>query len=105
MAWVSVNEAAEELGMSGGGVRYRMKTGVLESRWTNVGWQVHLNGDEPVPEMHKAEEGNDPLIEFADELISLGRKLKKVIKEHDAEVRRDTIVDFAATLAETAKRR
>jgi hypothetical protein len=38
-------------------------------------------------------------------LISLGKRLKKAIKEHDAEVSRDTIVDFAATLAETAKRR
>jgi hypothetical protein len=106
MGWFTINEAAEKLGISGGGVRYRMKIGALEGRWTkNQRWEVHLNGDEPVaPERPPEAEISDELIEIGDELITIGKRLKRAIKEHDAEVRRETIIDFAASIAEAAER-
>jgi predicted transcriptional regulator len=98
----TVNEAAEELGITANGVRYRLKTGVIKGRRTNKGWRVYLNGDEveqpPEPEI------SDELMEIGDELIAIGKRLKRAIKEHDAEVRRETIVDFAASIAEAAER-
>jgi predicted DNA-binding transcriptional regulator len=102
---ITIAEAAEQLGITPAAARQRLYSGTLKGRKLKKGWIVYLNGNEPVPEMKKIEEGNDPITEIADEMISLGRRLKKAMKEHDAEVRRDTIVDFAATLAETAKRR
>jgi hypothetical protein len=102
MGWFTVNEAAEELGISGGGVRYRMKTGALEGRWKNDRWEVHLNGDEAVaPASPPEPEISDELTEIADDLIAIGRRMKRAIKEHDADVRREAVIDFAATLAET----
>lgn len=102
----TVADTAAKLGMTQNGVRYRMKTGQLKGRKTAKGWRVYLNGNEPVPawQAGNKEEENDPLIEIADELISLGRRLKKAVKEHDAEVRRETITDFARNLAETIEK-
>jgi hypothetical protein len=96
----TIEDAAKKLGMTGGGVRYRLKTGVLKGRHTEKGWRVYLNEDEQPPEA----EIRDELMEIGDELIAIGKRLKRAIKEHDAEVRRETIVDFAASIAEAAER-
>ena len=101
MTSYSITDAAKLLGMTTSGVRYRIKTGKLNGRETAKGWRVYMNGDEPAAERR---EDHDPLIDIADELIGLGRRLKKAVKEHDAAIRRDTIVEFATTLAEEAKR-
>lgn len=97
-------EAAVLLGLTPNGVMYRIKKGELKGRKTTKGWRVYLNGNEAIPEMRKIEDGNDELIEIANELIGMGKRLKRAIKEHDADVRRETIVDFAASIAEAAER-
>src|SRR4030095_3922539 len=97
----TVEDAAKKLGLSGGGVRYRLKTGALKGRQTEQGWRVYLNGDEETPE---PEIMGDELVEIADDLIAIGKRLKRAIKEHDAEIRRETIIDFAASIAEAAER-
>jgi Bacterial regulatory protein, Fis family. len=103
---LTVSEAAEKLGISPNGIRYKLKTGQLRGRYTGKGWRVYgLNGDEPVPELEKVAEGTgDPLVEIGDKLIALGRELKRAIKAHDEKVRQEAITDFATTLAETVQK-
>lgn len=103
-AGYTIKEAAEELGMTTAGVRYRMKTGVIKAKKKGNRWTVYLNGDEPASERPVESEATDELIEIGNELITIGRRLKRAIKEHDAEVRRETIIDFAASIAEAAER-
>lgn len=102
MSALSVAEAAEQLGISTAAVRQRLYTGSLKGRKTQKGWHVYLNGDElekpPSPEI------NDPLEIIADQLILLGKELKKSIKYHDAQVRQQAISEFATTLAETVQK-
>jgi hypothetical protein len=101
MSSYTITDAAKLLGMTNNGVRYRLKIGELKGRKTAKGWRVYLNGnDEQPPEP----EISDELTEIGDELIAIGRRLKRAIKEHDAEVRRETIIDFAASIAEAAER-
>jgi hypothetical protein len=98
---LTVSEAAEKLGMSRAGVRYQLLNGKLRGRQTNKGWRVYgLNGDEP----EETPEISDPLEEIADQLIVLGRGLKRAIKTHDEKVRQKAIEDFATTLAETVQK-
>ena len=101
---LTVSEAAEKLGISTSAIRYQINAGKLRGRLTNKGWRVYgLNGDEPVPELTKVAEG-DPLMEIGDELIALGKKLKRAVKAHDERVRQEAITDFATTLAETVQK-
>ena len=97
MTAYTIKEAAAQLGLTPNGVMYRVKKGDIKARQTTKGWRVYLNGDGPTEKV-------DELTKIGNELISLSRRLKRAIKEHDAEVRRDTIVDFAASLAESVER-
>jgi hypothetical protein len=108
----SVKDAAAVLGMTTGQVRGRIIRGELKARKIKARrgqgyeWRVTLNGNEAAPEMRKVAEGtDDPLVSIGNELISLGRRLKRAVREHDAEVRRETIVEFAATLAESVQKK
>lgn len=98
----TIAEAGAKLGLSPNGVRYRIKKGELKGRRTAKGWRVYLNGDEPAAEKPMTTEST--ITDIADEMIALGRRLKRAIKEHDAEVARETIVDFANSIAEAAER-
>lgn len=101
----TVADAAAKLGLTVNGVRYRMKTGELRGRKTAKGWRVYLNGNEPAAEKpEKPMTTENVLVDIADEMIALGRRLKKAVKEHDAGVRREAITDFARTLAETVEK-
>lgn len=109
---VTVWEAADQLGMTPGMVRNRLKKGELKGRKVKANrgqgyeWRVILNGDEPVPELKPVpKEGEvDPLTSIAEEFIALGKRLKRAIKYHDERVRQKAITDFATTLAETVQK-
>jgi DNA-binding Lrp family transcriptional regulator len=100
----TISEAAERLGISAPAARQRLYSGTLKGRKLKKGWVVYLNGNEPAAEKPPTPDDSDPLVQLADEMISLGRRLKRAIKEHDAAVRRDTIVEFATSVAEAAKK-
>jgi hypothetical protein len=99
---LSVAEAAGQLGISTSAVRYQINSGKLRGRLTNKGWRVYgLNGDAP----EKEETQHVDTIEIiADEMIALGRRLKRALKVHDERVRQEAITDFATTLAETVQK-
>jgi DNA-binding Lrp family transcriptional regulator len=104
MKGYTVKEAAEKLGISPEAARQRLYSGSLQGRKLKRGWVVYLNGNEPATEKPPAPDISDELTEIGDELIAIGRRLKRAIKEHDAEVRRETIIDFAASIAEAAEK-
>lgn len=98
---IPVSEAAEKLGLSATGVRYKIQKGTLKGRWTNEGWRVYLNGDD-TPESDTT--SVDTIEVIADEIVTLGKRLKRALKHHDDRVRQEAIADFATTLAETVKK-
>jgi hypothetical protein len=102
----TTREAAEHLGLTRSQVRSRILSGELKSRRVKANrgqgyeYRVYLNGNEAeaTPEI------SDPLVEIGDELIKLGRKLKRAVKAHDDRVRQEAITEFATTLAETVQK-
>jgi hypothetical protein len=101
---ISIAQASVRLGISPAAARQRLYAGTLKGRKLKRGWVVYLNGNEPAAPKPPSPDISDPLVQLADELISIGRRLKRSIKEHDAAVRRDTIVEFATSVAEAAKK-
>jgi hypothetical protein len=101
---VTTAEAAEILGISDSAVRQRIMAGTMKGRKNKSGRiMVMLNGNEPAEEKQEARPV-DTLEVIGDDMIDLGRRLKKAIKEHDAKVRQEAISEFATTLAETVQK-
>ena len=99
----TVQEAAYLLGITTSGVRQRIKSGTLKGKQgSDRRWTVYLNGDESDADV-TMEDVVDPITEIADELIALGKRLKKVVKEHDEYIRNETIVNLGETLAASVK--
>jgi predicted site-specific integrase-resolvase len=96
---VTVNEAANRLGVSTSAVRQRVKAGTLKGRKTTKGVIIYLE-DEDSSEAELI----DPIAEVADELIMLGKRLKRAVKDHDDYVRRETITEIGIQLADSAKK-
>lgn len=99
---VTVAEAAKILGITDAAVRQRVYSGSLKGKKLSSGKiMVMLNGDEPAAPKRIT---TDPVELIAEELISLGRRLKKAVKEHDDKIRREVIEDIGASLMENAKK-
>jgi uncharacterized protein with von Willebrand factor type A (vWA) domain len=92
--------------MTPASIRYRIQSGELNAkkvkapRGRGYEWRVYLDEEDQVA---STEDVVDDLTQIGDELIAMGKRLKRAIKEHDEYVRRETIAEVGQSLAESVK--
>lgn len=112
---MSVSEAAERLGVTRHTIQDMIARGDLRARKVKgrgpTGFEFRIdpadlprrrNGHAETAEKPEPKKETDPLMAIADDLIALGRRLRSVVKEHDAEVRRSAVAEIGKSLVEGA---
>lgn len=105
MASISVKEAADRLGLTTGGIYYRIKQGELKAH--HVKGRTYVDDSqigEPNGQAPREPAAVDDISQILAEMSDLVRRLKKALHQHDQQVRRTAISDLASSLIEAAKR-